>query len=211
MNRSALAVILLFACAHADADVIIERKSESPKESGVSRVKIKGNRARIDIQGTDGDATIFLDAPAKTVTYMHQSKLALTTTLTDAQLAAKALIKNAGVGPGNQDSLKPTGQTEKVGDWNCEIWARHTPSLSHREWRTKDVPARVMEQMKILPAAEELGVHQTTAAGVFTVKTERSDAKGTSSVTITKISEEAVPEADFTPPQGYREVAAPAK
>jgi hypothetical protein len=176
-------------------------------------MKIKGDRARIDMQSAVGDITVFLDQTGKMVTCMHKSRISVTTTMTETQKTAQALIKKSGVEPQKQNPLKTTGETDKVGDWNCEVWARFTPAVTEKEWRTKDIPnlARIMDQLKFLASVPGMGIDQVETLDSFTVKTERSDAKGTSTTSVVKISEEALPESDFIPPEGYREVGAPAK
>jgi hypothetical protein len=213
MNSFAFPAVLLLACVHAGADVVIEQKTEFPNRSGITRMKIKGDRARIDMPSAAGDVTVFLDKTGNMATYLHQSKLVLNTTMTETQIQAKALIAQAGVEPRKPDPMKPTGETEKVGDWNCEIWERFTPAVTHKEWRTKDVPnlARIREQMKVVASVSGIDIGQPEASDFFTVKNERSDTKGTITTTVVKVSEEAVPESDFTPPAGYRDVTPPAK
>jgi hypothetical protein len=206
--------ILLIVCVHVcAADLVIEQRIESPKQSGMIRMKVKGNRARIDMPDVTGDVSVFLDQTGKMVTCVHQSKLAITTTLSETEKTAKALIKNSGVEAKTQDPLTPTGQSEKVGDWNCEIWAHYTPTVTQRQWRAKDIPnlPRILEQLKVLGSVPGVGIDQPVNLDSFTVKSERSDAKCTRTTTVVKISEEAVPDADFTLPDGYQDVTVPAK
>jgi hypothetical protein len=213
MKSFAFPAIALCACIQAEADVVLEQKIESPKHSGVTRMKIKGDRARIDMQSATGDVTVFLDQTGKMVTYMHESKLALVTTMTETQKTAKALIKKSGVEPRKHDPVKPIGETQSVGGWNCEVWSHITPAATQKLWRTKDIPnlPRIIQQMKTLASVPGMSIDQSEIPDMFTVKTERSDAKGTNTVTVVKISEEAVPESDFAPPEGYREMTIPSK
>ena len=212
MNLLRILPYLLLVSAHLQADVVIEQKSEGLK-AGVTTMKVKGDRARFDMDGAMGKVTVLLDSTGKMVTYVHPSKLALVGTMTDSQKAAKALLKKGGADIVKPDPLTNTGQTEKVGNLNCEVWIRHTPSVTHKEWRSKDVPnlKRLREQLAVLAAAPGMGVETPMHGDAFTVKTERSEAKGTTSTTVTKISEETIPDSDFTPPDGYREMTVPAQ
>src|SRR6478735_457493 len=104
--------LLLLACVRLPADVTIECKKEG-KESGVIRIKIKGDHARIDTDGPMGSITVLMDKDGKVATYVHQSKLALISTMTDAEKAAKALIKKAGADTAKSDPFTNTGETQK--------------------------------------------------------------------------------------------------
>jgi hypothetical protein len=210
MNLVQSLPLLLLASISLRADVVIEQKTEG-LTTGVTTMKVKGDRARVDTNGSAGNSTMLMDKTGKMVTYVHQSKLALVTTMTDAQKAAKELLKRAGAEPAKPDPFTNTGQSEKVGDWNCEVWIRHTPSASYKEWRSKDVPKRIQEQMAVLASAPGMGIDPAARGGAYTVKTERNEANGTTSTTITKISEEAIPDSDFTPPDGYRSMTVPAQ
>jgi hypothetical protein len=139
--------------------------------------------------------------------------MALITTPTDATKAAKKLVKKTGADPAKPDPLAKIGETEKVGAWNCEVWVHHTPSVTHKEWRTRDLPnlKRIQEQLAVLASAPGIALDQALQSDTYTVKTERSDANGATTMIVTKISEETVPDSDFTPPQGYREITVPAQ
>lgn len=210
MNLLRTSALLLLACIPLQADIVIEQRTEG-LTTGMTKMKVKGDRARVDTNGTTGNSTVLIDKTGKMVTYVHDSKLALVTTMTASEKAAKELLKKAGAETAKPDPFTNTGQTEKVGEWNCEVWIRHTPSVSYKEWRSKDVPKRLREQMAVLVSAPGIGFDPAARGDAYTVKTERNDANGTTSTTVTKISEEAIPDSDFTPPDGYRSMTVPAQ
>jgi hypothetical protein len=205
--------LLLLACGTLSADVVIEQETKGPNQSELTKMKIKGDRARIDTQKATGNVTVLIDQTGKMVTYVHQSKMALITTMTDAAKTAKTLVKKTGTDTAKPDPLTKTGESEKVGAWNCEVWVHHTPSVTHKEWRTRDVPnlKRIQEQLTVLASAPGMAQDQALQSDTYTVKTERSDAKGATTMIVRKITEETVPDTDFTPPQGYREIPVPAQ
>jgi hypothetical protein len=213
MNVLTIPALLLLACVQLRADIVVEQKTEGPTGPSVSKLKVKGDRARVDTESKLGNITVLLDKSGKMVTYVHKSKLALTTTMTESQKTAKELLKKAGADTTKPDPFTKTGETEKVGDWTCDIWIRHTPSVTYKEWRAKDVPnlKRIQEQMAVLASIPGMDLGRELQSDTYTVKTERNDTKGTTTMTVARISEEAVQDSEFTAPEGFREMAVPAQ
>src|SRR5215204_1861111 len=147
--------LLLLACGTLFADLVIEQETKGPNHSELTKMKIKGDRARIDTQKTSGNVTVLIDPAGRMVTYVHQSRMALITPMTDATKTAKNLLKKTGADSAKPDPLTKTGESEKVGVWNCEVWVHHTPSVTHKEWRTRDLPnlKRIQEQLAVLASA----------------------------------------------------------
>ena len=206
-------MLLLISCGLLHADLIVEQKIEGPAGASTSTMKIKGDHARMDTDGPTGKITTLIDKSGKMVSYVQQSKLALVTSMTESQKAARELLKKAGAEASKPDPFTNTGQTERVGNWNCAIWIRHTPSVTFKEWRAKDVAnlKRIQAQMAVLESAPNTDLGRELQSDTYTVRTERNDAKGTTTMNVTRISEEVVSESEFTPPEGYREMKVPAQ
>ncbi len=206
------AILLLIVGVTLHADLVVEQKIEGPAGASKSTMKIKGDRARMDTDGPTGKITALLEKSGRLVTYVHESKLALVTSVTESQKGTSDLLKKAGAESATPETFTNTGETEKIGAWSCEVWVRHTPAVTFKEWRAKDVPnlKGKQVQMAVLAAIQGMGIDVSRSADFHVVKSERNDAKGTTTMSVTRISEEDVPESAFTPPEGYREMTVPA-
>lgn len=202
MKSLSLPLVSLFLCAHAHADVILEQKIELPSGGTIfNKKRIKGDRVRLDTTTPLTDKTYFLDKSGKMVAYDHKQKTAAVTTIADKE---KAWAKEPKLKP-----VKPTGETEKIGSWNCEIWTSTAPNTTIKQWRTKDFPnfKGILEQMKVLASIPgmDLGFAETYP-DALAVKTVATTPKGSFTVSVLKVSEETIPESEFAPPTGYQEI-----
>ena len=146
---------LTLAVCLARADVIIEQKVESSVMSGPTTTKIKGDMLRVDSDMPGmGKVTTILDlTKGKSTMLMHSSKMAM-------QMDLNALKKKAQAVSTGTEKPKPTGQKEKVGDWNTEVYEMKTGEMPVKLWLTKDLPnsAALKEQMNKLTKAAAMGV-----------------------------------------------------
>jgi hypothetical protein len=110
-----------------------------------------------------------------------------------------------------EETAKPTGETEKIGEWSCEIWTRTIPTGTVKEWRTKDIPnfKKILEQMKVLASMPGIDIGKAEAPDAIAVKKVRIGPTRTDTISILKMSEEPVPESEFVAPKGYQEVEVP--
>jgi Domain of unknown function (DUF4412) len=212
MKSPKLLIVSLLACVSAHADVVFEQKFEiGDQTSFVNRMKIKGDRARVDMKSPMGDVTIFLDKSGKMVTYIHSQKVVTTTAMSNIKKGIETKLEKAGAKTPQPEPAKPTGENETIGDWSCEIWTRTIPTGTVKEWRTKDIPnfKTILEQMKVIASMPGIDVGQADNPDAIAVKKVRTGPTRTDKITILKMSEEPVPESEFVAPTGYQEVEVP--
>ena len=198
---------LTFAVCLAQADVIIEQKVESAMMSGPTTTKIKGDMMRVDSDMPGmGKVTTILDlTKGKSTMLMHSSKMAM-------QMDLNALKKKAQAVSTGTEKPKPTGQKEKVGDWNTEVYEMKTGEMPVKLWLTKDLPnsAALKEQMNKLTKAAAMGVDpaQFDLPGIV-VKSEMTTTAGKFTTTMTSVKEAPVADSEFAIPADYQAMEMP--
>jgi hypothetical protein len=201
----------------ASADWIIDAKIESPQMTSGMVMKIKGDKIRADItSGPAGPLSSIIDsATGESITLLHAQKMAMKSTGDQVKQAVEMAKKFAG-GPSGPSTVKPkpTGQKEKVGDYECEIWTWAEGNLSTRYWISSNHPqAAVLKDLekkmrKTALGASQIGPDTTELAGV-PLKTE-SDSNGSkTTMSINSVKEAAVEAKDFETPADYQSMAMP--
>lgn len=209
---SALLLTAGFACA----DITIEQKMESPFVNGKMIMKVKGERARMDVPGPAGDSTILMDLKSgEMTTLVHAQKMMMKINMAQAKAAAEAALK-AGGGPDlTKMTPKATGQKEKVGEWDCEIYTMDMGNgMTTKTWVAKNYPnaKAIMAQMNKLNSAASAGMGMDTSKfdlGGMTVKTEASTPQGKIVSTLVSAKEGPIADTEFDAPAGYQEIQVP--
>ena len=219
MKRSLALLAFLIVRTSAPADLVIEQKLESPGQSAtMTTLKMKGTRLRVDVQSPAGAVSSIMDIDTgDSLTLMHAQKSALRMSGAQTKEMIETMRKKTGpaaeVAPAKPEA---TGRTEKVGDYNTEVFTWKTVNGVQTLWVTKDLPdfAKVKEQFdklsKSSAANAQKGLTLDTAAlpGVV-VKTEM-DAPGKKfTSTILSVKEEEIDATVFDAPADYKETAKP--
>lgn len=206
---------LLLITALSRADIVIEQKMESGFVNGNMVMKIKGDQARMDMPaGPAGDITVLMNTKSgEMATYMHAQKMTMKMNLAAAKKQAEQQAKLAGIDPANIEKPKATGQTEKVGDWNAEIFEGTIGGSTAKFWVAKDFPNHktIMDQMNKLSAATGSAGFDPSKfdLGGMVVKSEMNTPAGKVTTTLVRAEEKNVDAADFTGPTGYQEMKLP--
>lgn len=208
--------MLILSVALARADVVIEQKIESQFLNGNSTMKIKGEQARMDMPSpVGGNVTVLMDLKSGEMsTLIHAQKIAMKMNMSDAKKAAEAQQKSTGIDLTKIEAPKASGQKEKVGDWDCEIYDVNFGGMTGKMWVAKDFPNHksIMAQMNKINSAASAGMGMDPSKfdlGGMTVKTEMSTPVGKMTTTLIKVTEEAVADTEFAVPQGYNEMKMP--
>ncbi len=215
MKSLLLIVPLIFAAAFARADIIIEQKMESAIINGNVTMKVKGDQARMDMPSPlGGNVTTLMNfKTGDMVTLMHQQKMAMKMNLSDVKKQQEAGQKALGVDPTKIEKPKSTGQKEKVGDYDTEIFEMNQGSLQAKMWIAKDFPnaQAIKDQMMKLSSSMGGAGFDPSKVDVpgMVVKSEVSTPVGKMTITLVKAKEEAVDEAEFKQPEGYQEMKMP--
>ena len=208
-------VPLILAAAFARADVIIEQKMESAMINGNVTMKLKGERARMDMPSPlGGNVTTLMDFKSgEMTTLLHQQKMAMKMNLADVKKQQEAGQKALGVDPSKIEKPKATGKTEKVGDYDTEIFEMNQGNLQAKLWIAKDFPnaQAIKDQMAKLSSAMGGAGFDPSKVDVpgMVVKSEVSTPVGKMTITLVKAKEEAVDEKEFAKPEGYTDMAMP--
>lgn len=114
---------LFLAAVFARADVTIVQKMESAMINGEVTMKLKGDRARMDMPSPlGGNVTTLMDFKSgEMITLLHQQKMAMKLNLADVKKQQEAGQKALGVDASKIEKPKATGKTDKVGDYDTEI------------------------------------------------------------------------------------------
>ena len=208
-------VPLLLAAAFARADIIIEQKMESAVINGNISMKVKGDNARMDMPSPMGGnvTTLMNFKSGDMVTLMHQQKIAMKMNLSDVKKQQEAGQKALGVDPAKMEKPKSTGQKEKVGDYETEIFEMKQGTLEAKLWIAKDFPNAQSIKDQMMKLSSSMGgagfdPNKIDVPGMV-VKSEVNTPMGKMTITLVKAKEEAVDEKEFIKPEGYQEMQMP--
>ncbi len=211
MKKLLSSALLLLTALAVRADVTIEQNMESAIVNGSIVSKIKGDLMRVDspMPGGAGQMTTILDlSKGKSTVLMHAQKMAMEVDLSDALKQAQTAAKDPAAKP------KATGKTEKVGQWNTEIYEITSAGVTSKLWSAKDFPnaAALKEQMmKITKAVAGKGFDpaQFDVPGM-PVKTQLNMPQGVVTSTIVSVKEGDIPASEFVIPADYQKMSMPA-
>ena len=214
MKKLLLITPFLFTVIAARADVIVTQKMESAAINGDVTMKIKGDKGRVDMPaGPAGAMTMIIDgASGEIATVIHSQKMVMKTTSAQMKAAAEQAKKLTGIT--TPEKPKATGKTEKVGEWNTEIYEANMGGQVARIWVAKDFPNADKIKAEMMKISKSMG--QTSAIDNATmdvpgmpVKTEISAQGGKMTMTVTKAVEQAVDAKEFEIPKDYQQMTLP--
>ena len=216
MKRTLILLASISALAAARADLIVEQKMEGSVLNGTMKMKMKGDKVRIDMPaGPLGDMSSIVDVQTgDSTTLIHGSKMAMKMS---GALAKQAIDSVKGAAPdAGAAKFQATGRKEKVGEYNAEVFTWASPAGMQTLWVTKDVPgfAKIKAQFDKFSKASAAGIGKgmtpdTSALPGVVVKTEMDLAGNKITSTVTSMKEENVDAAVFDVPKDYQEMAQP--
>ena len=196
---------LFLAVVFARADVTIVQKMESAMINGEVTMKLKGDRARMDMPSPLGGNVM--------ITLLHQQKMAMKLNLADVKKQQEAGQKALGVDSSKIEKPKATGKTEKVGDFDTEIFEMNQGTLQAKLWIAKSFPnaQAIKDQMMKLSSAMGGAGFDPSKVDVpgMVVKSEVTTPVGKMTITLVRAKEEPVDEKEFDKPEGYQEMQMP--
>lgn len=206
-------VALLFAVAIARADWVLVQKTVTDGQEKEVTTKIKGEQARVDM-GTQMSVIV---GEQGMVMLMHAQKVMMKMDLATMKAAMEMAGKATAVLDKQQPAAKPvaTGEKEKVGQWDTEIFTWEGQMGKGRFWVAKDFP----KHAEINAISDKLG--QVVGKSMAGLAPQASDFDGMvvksevtmmgKSVTSMLVSakEEDVDPKEFVPPEGYNEMKMP--
>ena len=139
--RTFLAPVFLLAVSlqFASADWVIVQKSTTDGKSEETTTKVKGDKARTDV---GGNVSMLLDSGSGSVTMLMHPQKAMMQMDGDALKGMLSMAAGALGGGNNQPAAKPapTGEKEKIGSYDTEIYTWSGPLGTGKFWVAKDFP-----------------------------------------------------------------------
>lgn len=214
MKRLLSLSALLSVAALAHADLVVEQKMESAMQYGIVTFKIKGDVARIDSPSPgSGMLTTIIDTKAGTITSLNPTqKIAMQRDLAAARRSAEAAMTGAGFERPKTPPV-PTGQKEKIGDWEAEEYTIPVNGVTIHMWVAPNFPNGkfVKEELAKFSKAASGGALDPNTFDVpgVVVKSEMDTSAGKVTTTMMSAEEKAVPEDELKIPEGYRSMPVP--
>jgi hypothetical protein len=216
--KALLASVIVPLCliATASADWVLETKIESPQVNSAGVMKIKGDKLRVDMDaGPAGAVSSIIDsATGDTIQVLHSQKMAMK--MSSAQI--KQAMEAAGQMPKKDappvPAAKATGEKEKIGDYECEIYTWTDGPTSVRLWIAKGHPhAAALQAMDKKMRSGVLGAMQkgpdTSLLPGPSLKTETTIGGVKTTNTVISVKEQDLDAKDFEVPAGYKDMALP--
>ena len=211
------AILLLLASLHARADFIIVENLTIAGQSQDLTMKFKGDKARMDMGS--GQMSMIVDASTgDTITLIHGQKMFMKVSGDKLKAILEQSKKMMGQdAPDSAVAPKPvdTGKSEKVGDYNTEIYTVEMKGKKFTFWMSKDFPnfAALQAQInKLQSLQEKLGQGKgpdTSKIDGVPVKTETVMNGKTITTLLVSEKETPVDDADLQVPAGYTEMQMP--
>jgi len=212
---SAIAAFAIFITT-ASADWVIESKIESPQLNTATTTKVKGDKLRVDIpEGPAGAMSSIVDTKTgDSVQLIHAQKMAVKTNAAVLKQAMEAAKQKTGATAGASAAPTATGESEKVGEYDCAVYTWTDGKITSKLWVAKNHP-----QAAALKAFEkqmrsgffggmQMGPDTTVLPGPA-IKTETTMQGAKITSTITSIKEQDVDAKEFDVPAGYQSMAMP--
>lgn len=204
--------VLAVLTVAASADLVVETKIESPQMNSTMTTKIKDGKMRTDMNGPLGAMTSIMEPSGDSVQLIHAQKMAMKTSAEQLKQAVEMSKKLAGATADStaaQTAPQATGQKEKVGEYDCEIYTWNGGGVTSRFWVALKHP-----QAALLKTAEDQmrkGMAGLTGAGPDVsklpgpaLKTENLIANMKTVATILSIKETKVDATEFEVPKDYQ-------
>ncbi len=199
----------------AGADLTIVQSIESNAGTHRVNLKIKGERARVEIDVAPNVSMIVDSKSGQVIQLLHDSRSLLRFDREKAKKMGDRILKDT------DSSLeiatpKPTGKKEKINGYEAEEYTAETPKYKARYWVAKTYPdfQAILNQMKLL--------QKSIFATVRKAMPEYYDFPGLPirtkikfhdqpefTTTITSVSQAPLPDSDFSAPAGYSEMQPP--
>ena len=204
------ALAIFVTAITARADFVIQQKIESADQNGVLTLKIKGDKTRLDMPTERlGNVSVIQDLnTGDKIMMIHQQKV--------AKMQSAAEQASAG-NDGENPALVKTGKTEKVGNYDTEIYTwTNDHGMSGTLWVAVNYPdypkfKSLLKKLHDSKAGQMLKGTQpdTSTLPGMVVKSKKETPLGEVATTLISAKEEPVNASDFQIPDDYRIVGLP--
>ncbi len=207
-----LAAVAVFSLQAAWADWVILQKTTTDGENQEVSIKIKGDKTRMDV---GKQMTILADSATSQMTMlMHEQKMLMK--MNSDMLKGVMALAGSALGA-DKPAAKPvaTGQKEKVGSYDCEVYTWSGQLGTGKFWVAKDfkgfqeLNAVQDKMMKAMGSPAAALAPQSSDFPGMVIKSEMQVMGKTSVSELVSAKEEAVDAAVFAVPAGYQEMKMP--
>jgi len=206
--------LLVLSFTAASADWVIDSKIDTAQGAMNITAKLKEQRARLDMNGPQGAMSTIVDSTTGDSTQlMHAQKMAVTVPGAIVKQQIEAMKAAAGAS-GEAGAAKATGEKEKVGEWDCEIYTWSSGTTSAKLWVASNVPngESLKGAMAKLKAgafgATRLGPDESLLPGPV-VRTETTAGGQVTKMTVNAVKEEKLDASTFEVPADYKTMSLP--
>lgn len=207
-----LTAVAVFSLQAAWADWVILQKTTTDGENQEVSIKVKGDRTRMDV---GKQMTILADSATSQMTMlMHEQKMLMK--MNSDMLKGVMALAGSALGA-DKPAAKPvaTGQKEKVGAYDCEVYTWSGQLGTGKFWVAKDfkgfqeLNAVQDKMMKAMGSPAAALAPQSSDFPGMVIKSEMQVMGKTSVSELVSAKEEAVDAAVFAVPAGYQEMKMP--
>jgi len=205
MKRIFVLSSLLCAAISARADLVMQQQIDAPKYTGVTTMKVKGTKVRLDLYAGEPQAvsTIMDLSTGETITLLHNQKMYLKTQTKPAKPAGTA---------SKTPVPRATGKTQKVGNYDTELYTwSNARGIAGTAWVAKNYPdfARIKADLATLD--KTAGVENDTSPEVgllpgMVVRSQVSGGGQTLTLALISAKESPVDASSFGIPRDYKEM-----
>lgn len=212
-------IILTWLCSAclvfpAHADLTIVQKVEGAGPVGEMTMKIKGEKARMEVSP---EATMLVDGKTgEMTTLMNDQKRFMR--MSGEKM--KAMTEMAGQfasdkQPAQKPKLVPTGKKETINGYEAEEYTSETPAYKASYWLTTKYPnySEILKQLKAMQPAwmdmSKQGVPDYRDLPGLPIRTRMTFQGKEFTSTISSIKEGPLGEAEFSVPKDFQEIQMP--
>ena len=214
MKKSLLLLaVSLVALQTSFADWVVIQKATTDGQTQEVSIKIKGDKTRMDL---GQQMSMVADGAAgNMVMLMHAQKMMMKM---DAESLKSMMAMAGGAMGGSKPADKPvaTGQKEKVGSYDCEVYTWSGQIGTGKFWVAKDFPGYQelnAAQDKLMKAMGNPAAALSPQASDFPGMVIKSEMTMMGKSTVSELvsaKEEKVEDSAFALPEGYQEMKMPA-
>lgn len=208
-----LTILILLSIARADLTVV--QSIESSAGTNKITIKIKGERARIEV---NPKSSMIVDTKSgEVLTLIPQQKAVMRLSAEEAKDLGNKARQLAKVSDSSLEiaTPKPTGKKEKINGYEAEEYTAETLKYKATYWVAKSYPdwQTILRQLKLLQNKAFAAVHRHQADYYdfpgLPIRTKIKEANEEATITITSISQAPIPESEFAVPADYMELGMP--
>jgi hypothetical protein len=208
MKRTFILIAVITAAAGARADLVLQQQITTPNYEGVTTMKIKGAKMRMDLYAGQPKAqSIVTDLnTGEILTLIHSEKLFSKTA--DGPVASSRTTGKTSSAP----VARPTGKTQKVGEYDTELYTwSNSRGITGTAWVARNFPdyARIRADLAVLDktaGADNGTTPELSALPGMVVRSQVTGGGQTITLALISAKETTLDSSLFGIPRDYKEL-----